>query len=383
VAHKAMCEAKYGFAAASSSALAADDCPTTICGLNGAWLGRGVRFRTLHLDGTPNAQGLTIKEFRKDRRAMTLHVDGDDVSGVRPRMLRSGSERLVGRDLEGSELILEHKHMALHKHEGLAINPVTTTYTLKFLKYLEEDFKAQTATRAEPKVPLYKFEVTTGDGCKVELCKPGLSDGHADGITGTAVIFRGDLYNEETYEVSAVPPSPSGSGAIVNVACVDTAIAKLHMLRHTSASQISSAAAQLQPTVPQRQALLRLLTADYCGIGHPFTEDGLPIGLAFNSALYPVTDTSSDRTAVSSIDARWSESGATCIGSPRWLRGTRGWTESSLRTRIREVCGTRLISDCPDTATPAPGAFFTTGSYAISINPPPVVATSPTATPRR
>src|SRR6188474_3396482 len=55
------CIAKHAFTTAAAAPPADDECPIIGCGLNGAWLGNGVPFRTLHINGTRvNERGLAI-----------------------------------------------------------------------------------------------------------------------------------------------------------------------------------------------------------------------------------------------------------------------------------------------------------------------------------
>src|ERR1043165_7223158 len=53
----------YAFPPLLPTALSIGDCPREACGLNGVWLGAGVPFRTLHLNGAENPQHLSILGF--------------------------------------------------------------------------------------------------------------------------------------------------------------------------------------------------------------------------------------------------------------------------------------------------------------------------------
>src|SRR5262249_39273088 len=120
--------------------------------------------------------------------------------------------------------------------------------------------------------------------------------------------------------------SPSTYDAdVFNIACLGTTISKMHFFRHTSAAKIT-AIDPPAPPVDRRQALLRLLTADYCGAGHPFTHDRVPLRIEFDSAsVFDAPDygpTSGSRFAASTsapatLEAIWNADGATCIGRPR------------------------------------------------------------------
>jgi len=301
-----------------------EPCPTGGCGMNGVWLGSGVAFRTLHLDRMRlNPQGLRIKEFTAQGDDLQVEVTGQLLSGVH------GTKRVEGESLIGAALTLEHVDVRAKSADG--------SYVLKITGVRDEEFWANCvpgskACGAVPaKARLYAFEAWSSDGCKVELCRPGLTDDYQGGLSGTAVIFRGDYYNDD-YTIRTSPPQP-GDDDVFNIACVGTDIAKLHLLRHTSAAD----PAEGQPTANQRQALLRLFAADYCGIGHPFTKDGTRIKLGLRSTRWqpspasgfalptsPVDGPQRSRQAPGTLNAWWTDAGASCIDVPRIAEYTLG-----------------------------------------------------------
>lgn len=336
------------------------DCRPNGCGNNGAWLGQKFKFRELHLTmGVPNKQKLSIQSFRHGNEALKLDVEGDDLVGI-----RNDNTKVKGASLKGATL---------------SIKESDDSYTLTIEDVLETPFWAgcmagDRCKDAPPTVPVYRFSVIRDrGGCKVELCRPELSDDH-DTLKGTAVIFKGDVY-DDNYRVrsndSSVPAErlKPGEDDLFNIACVGTTVSKLHFLRHTSASVEPPV---LRATVAQRQTMLRLLTADYCGIGQPFTEEGLPIKLGFDS---PMWDVSSYKLGdAKSMDARWSKDGATCIGIPRLRDRVKSPTgaavadpEKYLLDQIKQYCP--VTNRCPavaPAALAAPSVFG--GSYGVSGN---------------
>lgn len=168
-----------------------------------------------------------------------------------------------------------------------------------------------------------------GQGC-VELCKPGLTDDTT--LSGTAVMFRGDSYDDNTFAVS------NSTDDSFNIACYGTVISKMHFLRHTSAAMGTAAF-----PVTQRQAMLRMLTGDYCGNGHSFTSEGHPIRIGFGHAAFqPRSEFQPDvgLGSARSLDAMWRTDGtrASCIGAPR-LSDVPGpdVTSTSVEERVREI----------------------------------------------
>src|SRR5262249_41804689 len=136
----------------------------------------------------------------------------------------------------------------------------------------------------------------------------------------------------------------SYNGDVFNIACLGTSISKLHLMRHTSATGNPSN----QTSVEQRTTMLKLFAADYCGLGVPFTEDGLPLSLGIDNLGYPLLPVSRyPFGAGDTIDAAWTKSGAACIGISRVLRITPpsdilsivpGPTANDARSQINGIC---------------------------------------------
>jgi thiol-disulfide isomerase/thioredoxin len=318
-------------------------CPRDLCGLNGIWLGAGVPFRTLHLHGAANPEGLAILGFADaNGHALAIDVTGDALSG----QPADGSPALTGRGLIGASLFL-----------GPAGGKSTYQLTIDSVTFV--DFWAQCSTCGGPvkQAPHYHFTATNlADNCPIALCDPALEHRPDVSIAGTAVMFRGDYYDDRTYQVTGAPAPDraNADGDLFNLACEGTAVYKLYMLRHSTASASSTAAITAPP---QRTTLLRLLTADYCGRGHPFTVNGVPIQLGPNPAMSPyrVTPASGYDLAFGGlIDAQWTADGAACLGTPRL---SRFMNPAELLRLIHDVC-------TPLTCTPR-----TPAGYATSANP--------------
>jgi len=337
--------AQHQFAPPPAPALAIS-CPRDVCGLNGSWLGAGVPFRTLHLHGNANPEGLAIMGVTdRNGHAMTLDLAGDVLTG----QPADGSPVLIGARLAGTSLLIGHLGPA-----GGA-----PAYRLTIDSVTFEDFWAQCPSCRDPvkQAPHYHFTATSlADGCPIALCDPALEHRPNASITGTTVMFHGDYYDDRTYQVSDEPAADraGADGDLFNIACQGTAIYKLYMLRHSGASA-SSTATITEPA--QRTALLRLLTADYCGRGHPFTVNGVPIQLGTNPAMsrYHVMPASGyDLAFGGAIDAQWTPDGAACLGTPRLARYT---DPAELMRQIGAVCTKPTCGP----STPA--------GYATSANP--------------
>jgi ADYC domain len=312
------------------------DCPASGCGVNGMWLGDGVEFRTLHLDtAVENREGLSIRSFMKGNQDLQFQVERDEVIGV----ARAGNT-LAGPQLIGAELVIASDDLFKTKN-----NPPRYTFRIEGFRrerYWSECQGGADCSRAPIDVPIYRFSAVNRQGCHVEVCKPGMTSGYRV-LTGEAVIFRGDYYDEKTFEVRDQPNAKETDE--FNIACLGTTISKLHLLRHTTASQAAGGSVG----VAQRETMLRLLTADYCGVGHPFTENGHPLRLDFkNPEWAPVSGW--NMATSTSIDAVWTRQGASCIGLPRLANGQPAATADALLRDIERVCidhGGRMPPRCP------------------------------------
>ena len=345
------------------------DCPDSGCGLNGTWLGDGVAFRTLHLSRfRHNDVNLSILDFQGPPEAgasrgksLALQVDRD--------VLQSEGKPI----LAGSTLWLGPPEWP----SGPANAP---TYKLTITKIHDVDFWVAKCPTCRPETfPVYDFEATSlTDDCPVQVCAPGL-DGDSDqtnNLIGTAVIFRGDYY-DDAYNVRITPPTTYDDD-VFNIACFGTTLSKLHRLRHTSAAVIS-AVDPPAPPVDRRQALLRMFTADYCGAGHPFTHDGVKLHFGFDPAM-GFGNATTPRPAVTlttgsafeltgfvppTLEAMWNGDGATCIGRPRLLGS--GVTMDDIVAACRLVG--RTVTPCAPGLTGMVTAPYPLSSYLISQNP--------------
>jgi hypothetical protein len=300
-------------AAGDFATVFATDCPRDVCGLNGIWMGAGVPFRTMHLDGGPNEAQLRIRRsVDSTGKPIDLHLQGDALTAT-------ARGETTAKDIRGASLFLGPSDHDAYK---LTITDVTS-----------EPFWAECDKPACSKLKLrqskqYHFTATRlADGCAVQVCDPSLSDNPDTGIAGVAAIFRDDYYDDRTYSVSSTPPVDTSqkNDDLFNIACRGTDIYKLYMLRHAQASATATA---LGTTLPQRTTLLRALSASYCAHdrnGNPgshFTHDGVPIEIRFNPvrSFYAVTQASGYQYDGGEMDALWSTNAdlpALCIKKPR------------------------------------------------------------------
>jgi hypothetical protein len=156
----------------------------------------------------------------------------------------------------------------------------------------------------------YRFTFKPGNvehGVWTDFCPDESESVTVEGEQHHALVFRGDRYHPKTTQVTeSLEPW-------INIACAGTAVAKLHLLRHTKAGTHIP----YVTTIPERQAMLRMLRADYCGNGGSYTEDGTPLRYADRYHWHPdgIDLTQSWQRAL--VEAVWDHNGAVCLDLPR------------------------------------------------------------------
>lgn len=364
------------------------DCTPDQCGLNGTWLGSGVPFRTLHLSPyRHNEANLSLLgalgplDKQGHRAPLTLQIDGDRLHPENLALIEAGSQLLLG------------------PAETPGGRPSRPTYELTITKVDDQPFMIDCVDCSRKTYPRYAFSARSlDDDCPLQVCDTALDNGSDDphNLIGNAVIYQGDFY-EPGYTVRTSAATGYDDDTF-NIACVGTTLSKLHLLRHTSASQ-GKPTDHLPPPVDKRQALLRMFTADYCGAGHPFTHDGVPLHFGIDlSAGYdgllnprplppPLGDPNAgisiptwtrftlDPTAgLSTVDALWTGDGATCIGTPRLVAADPSLS-AAMWARIEAVCRSvnHPVRHCEVDAPSLDASFappLPLSSYAISQHVP-------------
>ncbi|MCX4242013.1 ADYC domain-containing protein [Paraliomyxa miuraensis] len=118
----------------------------------------------------------------------------------------------------------------------------------------------------------------------------------------SVVLIADELYDDATKTV--MPNRPGW----MTMACRGHAVMKMKFMGHDPNDAYGS-------VWQQRQAALKMITADYCGEGQSFTTLGQPLAWVDQlgnfgfGALHP-----DDR-----LEAKWSENGATCLDKPRYV----------------------------------------------------------------
>ncbi|MBZ5709734.1 ADYC domain-containing protein [Nannocystis pusilla] len=220
------------------------NCPTWQCGFNAAEV-NGRAIRELNLDGLANDDGLRIVGFVAPAGLLggyELDVDGDEWVARSPQ-----GKLLRGPQLIGATLLVDGP--------GLLAPPVPLTIA----GYQEIDSWAAGAAR----VPTYA------------LLYPDL-----DALLGVRNVCTGDLLDVfataatvlagETYDLDAKTVEP-GRDRWFTIACAGSAAAKLRLMNYGPHADFDGEGHPA--SAEQRQATLKMLTADYCGDGDGYTHN--------------------------------------------------------------------------------------------------------------
>jgi hypothetical protein len=165
----------------------------------------------------------------------------------------------------------------------------------------------------------------------------------------SAIVFEGDFFDQRK---TARVLKKQDDGWFY-LACDGTAAAKMHLLRHTSAGTYASGPSQAsdarETSLDQRTAMLKAITADYCGDGNSWTGDGTPLYWTDARGWFPsqVQARAELFTQVRSgawdVEAIWGPGGALCLNNPR--RRPKNSFIQSLRTA--GVCPPNGLSRAP------------------------------------
>jgi hypothetical protein len=312
-----------------------NNCKLFGCGENVARVGM-YKFHELDLNGGAS-NGVRIGEFLDaNDKPMTLDVIGSKLIGI-----RDDASIVSGAALEGSTLHLDHDDGDSFRLHFVDVG--TTPYWV-----------------GGGKATTYHFTVEDDNGTNRDLCAGvGIDNYLWAGIQKVAVVHRGDRYDPAGLTVTAIGADTKGW---FNISCAGTAPAKLELTRMTTSGSNQTHASSR----PQRTTWLKLITADYCGVGYSFTQDGEPLLLDNKPGWMSADDTLGqaqyDDALVDTYEALWTSTGAKCLSTPRRLDD-----EPGLWADIAAVCGAAGKPVPPPCGAPPVG--WQLQAYGLSANP--------------
>lgn len=276
-------------------------CPAHICGMNSADLSDGGFFYDLNLDQLPNSHGYQLMSAKKGSAYYDLSVSGGRITATFSLGVVGSPQTLSGYSLAGLELRLKKTlSNGQPSYRTLIIQSVSRT----------TDYWAKRVDGGpELKIETYKFLMQSDSGYNALLCQNGAE--HIDPTSPIrampehhALVFEG-----ERIDVESLTIAPQLNTRWFNIGCAETALAKLHLTGHTKAAYHHSG---FVTSIAERQTMLKMLTADYCGTGNSFTVSGQPLrwtddrGTMTLSSGFPKV-----------LEARWTPNGAACLNTAR------------------------------------------------------------------
>jgi len=197
----------------------------------------------------------------------------------------------------------------------------------------------------------------------------GGATGDALGMTGPyalhTLLFEGDRIDATRKLDTGVDPT------WINFGVAGTALAKLALTGHTEASLNAGA---FETTLAERQAMLKLLVADYCGDGTPFTVAGQPLNWRDDRGTMSLTALAAQPPLPLVLEARWTEAGAACLDQPRvdahWTQLGADTFGPDIYEQIRSHCGAAMPPPCTDHGFEVDGYHLLTASVPLAAPSP-------------
>lgn len=250
-------------------------CPVWRCGFNSAEV-FGNPIHELDLDGTPNSAGIQIVAVIPGPKASQGEFTSLEVAGDAFVLRNKKGQTIAGEALVGTEIVLAR--------DGETIASLRIAAFDKVPRWAEKAADAHA----------YALVYATDDGVTERSVCGGDA---ADARVPNALVLGDETYDLTTKEVY------EAAKGIFTIACAGSAAAKLSLLGYGPQSSKTS--------VKQRQATLKMITADYCGDGHSYTQNGTPLLWENASGSVPLAE---DPAA---IEAVWTADGALCLDATR------------------------------------------------------------------
>jgi hypothetical protein len=256
------------------------------CRSIGALLG-GRAFHELDTDFDNAVDGLRITAVEDaQKQPLTLMIEGDELT----------ARDSTGTIRRGNELLDTYLYLV---DEASKLSPPPQYY-------LHLTDVGTTAFRVgDGLAHTYTFSYRRlGDGSgEQSLCTAPRDDAAWMDLAFKAFVFGGDHYDDRAKTVDV------RADTRFNIACAGTGFATMHLNRHTTAG---SDAGHIT-TREQRQAMFKMLYADYCGTGRSFTFEDYPIEYENATGWFWKYGIPGGST----YEAIWNENGAVCLDEPR------------------------------------------------------------------
>lgn len=260
------------------------DCSNWRCGYNSSEI-NGKSLQELHLGGEPNVDGVKLVGFLPPAGLLLgwkLGVEGDALVA---RGGLFGNSTLRGAQLIGSIMLVRVE-------AGLVVPVIIAGYD-KVDSWASngKPVAAYSLIYADLAQPLLKRNV-----CKGTLLNQ---------LDASVVVLAGERYDLDNKIVL------SDQSGWITLACAGSAAAKMALLGYGPHARFTDGSAPA--SVAERQATLKMITADYCGDGESYTVNGTPV--AWENQDGTVLPDAADDLGLR--EAVWTEHGARCLDTPR------------------------------------------------------------------
>jgi hypothetical protein len=328
-------------------------CPIWQCGTNSPWID-GHGFHELNENGLVDGHGFYIASFTKDGVSYQIDVRGGRLYG------KLGSLDVLSAhagNLAGAQLLVR--------------NTAGGQYLIRVNGWDSNvDYWATTGAAPAPKLESYLLEwAYTDDGVNPRwnrwqnVCRYAQATGSTPPGTLNGehtLLFEGERIDAGTKTISATLDS-----SWFNLGCAGHTLAKLDLTGHTQAASYAG----FQTTIPERQTMLKMFAADYCGNGIPFTVAGQRLSWADENGWMQ------HKPGVT-IEARWTPSGAACLETARIDANPTDLSKqvfpNGALAAMLEYCPRSLIPrKCSDLDPPNTDPYDFAGTHLVSANPPP------------
>lgn len=249
---------------------------------------------TLGVAGLPNNVGLQLLEFIQGNQAYLPRVIGGRLIAT------SAQATLAGNQLVNGFFLLRNGSRTFK----LRVTEVSTV----------QSWAIQPTTGTYPVLESYKldwFEFVNGNwGDPRNMCPNPPSRESSDLLTMSGTnIYRTLLFEGD--RIDAIKKLDTGIDTTwFNLGCAGSALAKMALTGHTEASRVTGA---FNTTLAERQTMLKMFAADYCGDGTPFTVAGQPLNWSDDHGTMKLVAPLPSLI----LESRWTASGAACLDKPR------------------------------------------------------------------
>lgn len=309
------------------------------------------------LDGSTNDHGfrfLGLTERRDPKNPNSREIYMMTVEDSHIIATDRNKKRITGRDLEGMDLWIELP-------DGTQ-GSITIARVGEYEEAVEFNKKRQPIEsyvlrwspnlKGSPTLPLLRWGVPIWEwpvpnlARQTYVCEDATLPPEEIGFPNLfeSTVFEGDHFHADTKTVEQKPDDNW-----FNIGCGKHILAKLRLTRNT----IKLVGTTPGGTWENEQAMLKLISADYCGTGQSFTQAGVP--LVWRDQLLM---TSYPPGVSIDLEARWSARGATCLGTPRLA----AYADVEYACKLAGV----PIDPCADMnpdSTPDPDELATSANY--------------------